>query len=74
METVCFTPEGCESLSWPIGTPAPFKPSSRHEVIRFDYFNSTHVFLGTDFDVVNKFTGKYDLKTEFTKKVEKTFL
>lgn len=58
LETICYTPEGCESLSWPMGTPPPFKPSSRHEVIRFDHFNSSHVFLGTDFDVVNLFTGK----------------
>lgn len=57
LETVCFTPEGCESLSWPMGTPTPFKPTSRHEVIRYDYFNRTHIFLGTDFEVVSKFTG-----------------
>ncbi len=58
LETVCFTPEGCESLSWPLGTPPPYKPNSRHEVIRFDYFNRTHVFLGSDLGVVNEFTGK----------------
>ena len=59
METACDTPEGCDSLIWPLGVPPPYKPTSRHEVIRHDYFNLTHLFLGTDFDVINELTGLY---------------
>ena len=58
METVCHTPEGCNSLTWPLGVPSPFKPSSRHEVVRWDYFNETHLFLPNDFEVISELTGK----------------
>lgn len=58
LETVCYTPEGCDSLVWPLGVPSPYKPKTRHEIIRYDYFNHTHIFLGGDFDVVNELTGK----------------
>ena len=57
--TVCQTPQGCDSLVWPISVPAPYKPVSRHEVIRWDYFNFTHLYLGTDFDVIEEQTPYY---------------
>lgn len=57
MSTACDTPEGCDSLIWPLGTSAPYKPTSRHEVIRYDYFNLTHLYFGTDFDVVCELPG-----------------
>lgn len=57
METACDTPEGCDSLVWPLGVPQPYKPTSRHEVIRYDYFNLTHLYFGSDFDVVEELSG-----------------
>ena len=57
LETVCETPAGCDSLHWPLGVPEFYKPTSRHEVLRWDYFNTTHVFFRNDFDVVNEMTG-----------------
>jgi hypothetical protein len=53
-ETVCNTPDGCDSLVWPLGVQPSYKPTNRHEVIRWDYFNLTHLYLGTDFDVVEE--------------------
>jgi hypothetical protein len=58
-ETACNTPEGCNSVTWPMGVPAPYKASSRHEIIRWDYFNETHVFLGTDFDTATQMKGEF---------------
>ena len=63
-EMVCQTPDGCDSLVWPLGVPPPHKPANRHEVIRWDYFNATHLFLGTDFDVVEEFTRKIQLRSK----------
>ena len=57
METVCETPEGCHSLKWPLGVPPPYKAINRHEIIRWDYFNSTHVFFVNDYEVVNEMSG-----------------
>jgi hypothetical protein len=56
-ETVCHTPLGCDSLIWPMGVPPPYKPLTRHEILRYDYFNQTHIFLNGDFDVINELTG-----------------
>lgn len=53
----CYTPEGCHGLTWPLGVPPPFHPSNRYEVIRWDYFNDTHIYLEGDFDVINELTG-----------------
>ncbi len=61
LRLVCETPEGCESLTWPLGVAAPYKPASRHEVIRWDYFNRTHVFLDNDFNTVQELTGMFEM-------------
>jgi hypothetical protein len=58
-ETACNTPDGCDSLVWPLGVPSPHKPSNRHDVIRWDYFNLTHLYLGTDFDVIEEQSAHY---------------
>ena len=58
-ETVCQTPAGCDSLVWPLGVPEPYKPINRHEVIRWDFFNLTHLYFGTDFDVVEEMSGNF---------------
>jgi hypothetical protein len=58
-EIVCETPHGCDSLTWPLGVPAPYKPTSRHEVLRWDYFNQTHILLGTDFETINELSGEF---------------
>merc|ERR1711892_629059 len=36
------TAEGKDSLSWPIGVNAPFQPTTRWDVINWDYFDETH--------------------------------
>ena len=59
LETVCETPAGCDSLMWPLAAPSSYKSLNRHEIIRWDYFNRTHLFLGTDFEVITEMNGKY---------------
>ena len=49
----CYTPEGCESGPWPVGVPPPFKPPTRYDVLRWDYFNETHMYFQNDDEVIN---------------------
>lgn len=48
----CFAPEGCGNIPWPLGVPAPFKPPTRFDVLRWDFFNETHIYLKTDDAVI----------------------
>lgn len=48
----CFASEGCGNIPWPLGVPAPFKPPSRFDVLRWDFFNETHIYLKTDDAVI----------------------
>ena len=36
------TSEGKDGLSWPIGVNPPFQPTTRWDVINWDYFDATH--------------------------------
>lgn len=47
----CQSTEGCGNVPWPVGVPPPFKPPTRFDVLRWDYFNETHLFLRHDNDV-----------------------
>ncbi|XP_066589072.1 chondroitin sulfate synthase 2 isoform X2 [Prorops nasuta] len=38
-----------QNTSWPIGNQAGSKPMGRFDVLRWTYFNETHMFLETDF-------------------------
>ncbi|UJR21143.1 hypothetical protein I4U23_024242 [Adineta vaga] len=49
----CYAPEGCGNIPWPVGVPPPFKPPTRFDVLRWDYFNESHMYLKTDSDVIN---------------------
>ncbi|CAF2830195.1 unnamed protein product [Rotaria sp. Silwood2] len=53
----CYATEGCENIPWPVGIPPPFKPSTRFDVLRWDYFNETHIYLKADNDVVDLIKG-----------------
>lgn len=59
MEIAALTPEGYDSLYWPISLPKPLKPISRYEVIEWQYFNLTHHYFGSDFEVIEPMNGKY---------------
>ncbi|CAF4321998.1 unnamed protein product [Rotaria socialis] len=56
-ELSCFAPEGCGNIPWPVGVPPPFKPPTRFDVLRWDYFNETHIYLKTDNDVISPMNG-----------------
>ena len=49
----CHSTEGCGNIPWPVGVPPPFKPPTRFDVLRWDYFNETHIYLKTDNDVID---------------------
>ncbi|XP_065565321.1 chondroitin sulfate synthase 2-like [Artemia franciscana] len=50
-------PGGVAALTWPIGSPPRSKPASRYDVIRWDYFNETHIFLDKESSVVKCLVG-----------------
>lgn len=47
-----FTPDGSSSVTWPIGNQPGNKPITRFDVLRWDYFNESHIYLSTDFDII----------------------
>lgn len=49
----CYAPEGCGNIAWPLGIPPPYKPPTRFDVLRWDYFNETHIYLKTDDSVID---------------------
>ena len=49
----CYAPDGCGNIPWPVGVPPPFKPPTRFDVLRWDYFNETHIYLKTDDTVID---------------------
>jgi hypothetical protein len=49
----CYAMEGCGNTPWPVGVPPPFKPPTRFDVLRWDYFNETHIYLKTDDTVID---------------------
>ncbi len=53
----CYATEGCGNIPWPLGVPPPFKPPTRFDVLRWDYFNETHLFLKNDNDVIDQMKG-----------------
>lgn len=55
----CYAPEGCGNIAWPVGVPPPFKPPTRFDVLRWDYFNETHIYLKSDNDVIDLMKRKF---------------
>ena len=53
------TPAGLDSLVWPIGYSPPTKPETRFSVLRWDYFNETHIFFDTEHSVVRPLIGAH---------------
>ncbi|KAJ9598451.1 hypothetical protein L9F63_010847, partial [Diploptera punctata] len=52
-----LTPGGKTSVSWPIGNPPGNIASSRFDVVRWDYFTETEIYLQSDFSTVKKLEG-----------------
>ncbi|KOC62206.1 Chondroitin sulfate synthase 2 [Habropoda laboriosa] len=51
------------NVSWPIGNQPGNKATGRFDVLRWTYFNETHVFFNTDFSIVQelKIDAKFDI-------------
>lgn len=54
------------NVSWPIGNQPGNKAASRFDILRWTYFNETHIFLNTDFSTVQ------ELKTDAKFDIERT--
>jgi hypothetical protein len=52
-----LTPEGKSSITWPVGSPPGNVPTSRFDVLRWDYFTDTEMYLNSDFSNVKELEG-----------------
>ena len=48
---------GNDSITWPLGVTAALHPESRHEVIRWDYFDENNLYLTDDFTNIEPIKG-----------------
>ncbi|XP_011494577.1 PREDICTED: chondroitin sulfate synthase 2 [Ceratosolen solmsi marchali] len=53
-KTSNFTPKNQKDLSWPIGSQPGNKALNRFDILRWTYFNMTHVFFYNDFDTIKE--------------------
>ncbi|CAL7941243.1 unnamed protein product [Xylocopa violacea] len=51
------------NISWPIGNQRGNKAAGRFDILRWTYFNETHIFFNTDFSIVQelKTDAKFDI-------------
>ncbi|OXU16953.1 hypothetical protein TSAR_005256, partial [Trichomalopsis sarcophagae] len=54
VKTTSFTPKNQQDLSWPIGNQPGSNAMNRFDILRWTYFNMTHVFLDDDFGTVKE--------------------
>lgn len=52
-----LTPGGWSSVTWPVGIPPGIVPTNRFDVIRWDYFTDTEIYLDSDFSNGKKLEG-----------------
>ncbi|XP_021935105.1 chondroitin sulfate synthase 2 isoform X3 [Zootermopsis nevadensis] len=52
-----LTPGGRNSVTWPVGSPSGNVPTNRFDVLRWDYFTDTEIYLHSDFSNVKKLDG-----------------
>lgn len=52
-----LTPGGRNSITWPVGSPSGNVPTNRFDVLRWDYFTDTEIYLHSDFSNVKKLDG-----------------
>lgn len=52
-----LTPGGWSSVTWPVGIPSGIVPTNRFDVIRWDYFTDTEIYLDSDFSNGKKLEG-----------------
>ncbi|PSN43934.1 Chondroitin sulfate synthase 2 [Blattella germanica] len=57
MNMSALTPGGKDSVSWPVGNPPGNIPGSRFDVLKWDYFTETEIYLDSDFSTVKKLEG-----------------
>uniref|UniRef100_A0A1B6C963 Hexosyltransferase n=1 Tax=Clastoptera arizonana TaxID=38151 RepID=A0A1B6C963_9HEMI len=51
------TPKGRKGVTWPIGNQPPTIPATHFDILRWDYFTLTHVYLDNDFSNLKPLTG-----------------
>jgi hypothetical protein len=58
IKSICNTPGGCDSYSWPPTVHQPEKATNRFDLIKWEYFNETHSFQSDDNHFITKLDGK----------------
>ncbi|KAG8035704.1 hypothetical protein G9C98_001132 [Cotesia typhae] len=61
-------------LSWPVGIGPGNKAPGRFDVLRWNFFNETHVFMETDFDNVAPLVGSKKLEVDYALKTAKKLI
>lgn len=56
-ETAYLGPPSQRNVSWPIGNQPGNKPLGRFDVLRWSYFNESHIFFETDFVNIQELKG-----------------
>lgn len=49
-----FTPGGVNSVTWPVGNQPGNKPITRFDVLRWDYFTESHIYLTNEFNTLRR--------------------
>lgn len=63
-ETTHLGPPESQKPSWPIGNRPPTKAQGRFDILRWTYFNRTHIFLENDFSTVVEMTGSWKMEVD----------
>ncbi|RZF45951.1 hypothetical protein LSTR_LSTR008328 [Laodelphax striatellus] len=58
-------PGGRDSVTWPVGSQPGNKPVNRFDVLRWDYFTQTHIYLANDFSNIRSLTGAEKIDVQY---------
>ena len=70
INTSYSTPKGRKGVTWPVGNQPPTIPETHFDILRWDYFTKTHVYLDNDFSNLKLLTGAEKQDIEVSIQVE----
>ena len=59
-----IAPGGRSGVAWPVGATPGNRPVSRFDVLRWDYFTTSHIYPESDFSNLKELVGadKFDIE------------
>ncbi|CAG5092026.1 Similar to CHPF: Chondroitin sulfate synthase 2 (Homo sapiens) [Cotesia congregata] len=69
-----LSPTNKTTSSWPVGISPGNKAPGRFDILRWNFFNETHIFMETDFDNVTPLVGSKKLEVDFILKTAKKLI